>query len=235
MQKLWVRPIRWRREHRASAIMTAVPLAWWQWKRTVQARTEEILSHDSVARRQWVIRIPAWLERYGPWKRLDFLRSVTHVLVKDPDGPLLSALGELNDLEALDSSGGDYASADLMPLTHLPMLASLSLIDSPVDSAGLAHLSRVPNLRKLVLRGTPVTDRDAVHLADMEKLQFLNVSATQISDEALRDLARLRSTDEGLRRLDGLNGLRHIDLGKTRVTRQGRRTFRQKHPTVTIN
>lgn len=42
-------------------------------------------------------------------------------------------------------------------------------------------------------------------------------------------------TDEGLRQLDGLNGLQRIDLGKTRVSQQGRRAFRQKHRPVSIN
>ena len=125
-----------------------------------------------------------WLvDRIG----VDYFGRVT-LVVLPPDAPdsVVAQVGSLTGLEYLSLwSPGD---AELLHLTGLDKLVSLSLYGSKVTDASLAKLGAFPDLVVLDLRSTRITDAGLVRLKRMTRLRWLVLESTRVTETGMDQL-----------------------------------------------
>ena len=111
-----------------------------------------------------------------------------------------------DDVKELDLSGTELTVKDLRPLRDLPALESLSLEHTSLDDDGLEIVSNCqPGIQVLFLSGTKITSDGLGSLARMSSLERVDVSGCELDDSALVHL-------------HGLEQLKAIGLGDTRVS-----------------
>ncbi len=140
-------------------------------------------------------------------------------------------MNHLPNIKRLNLSGSPVN--DLKGLNSLSRLEELDLQMTDIGNDDLNYLKdHCPNLRRLNLSITNVTDAGLAALQNHHKLEELNLSALDYQnvtqrelDRGIQGLRRLENrskfTDAGLKALDGLIGLKSIDLSGTKVTDQG--------------
>jgi hypothetical protein len=121
---------------------------------------------------------------------------------------------------------------DLAPISHLVLLASLHVSQTPVGDRGLAPIVALVGLDTLRLDGTNITGASYGYFKSLSKLAYLSLQKTRIGDEGSADLAKLTAlirldlddtqiTDNTLAHLASLPKLRFLSLARTRVTDRG--------------
>jgi Leucine-rich repeat (LRR) protein len=148
--------------------------------------------------------------------------------LKDSDLVQLKALPSLKKLTFYDNDVvTDEGLANLKGLTNL---TELTLTHIQVSGKGLAHLEGLSELESLHLGNTPVTDDDLAHLKAFKKLKVLHLYNTKITGTGLKNLSELSRleflhlskndalTDDGIKQLPAMAGLRHLYLEHTGIT-----------------
>ena len=137
----------------------------------------------------------------------------------------LADLKGLTKLQKLDLSETEITNAGLAHLKGLTKLQKLDLSGTGITNAGLANLEVLPELRELNLSGTQFGFSTAeVHLNKFTKLQDLDLSGSGVKVANLKfgnaltklqklNLADAQITDDSLANLEGLTGLRDLNLG----------------------
>lgn len=159
----------------------------------------------------------------------------------------LATVGALRSLKRLDISGTQVGDSGMQHLQGLAGLEELQLVDTAVTDAGLAHLGRLTALRSLTvfggdLFGKGITDRSTTILRNMPRLRFLELGGC-LSDRGLRNLAQLSEleelylesgsgdiTDEGLKALEGLSGLKVLTVAFPQRVDRGKAWLRRALP-----
>jgi hypothetical protein len=98
------------------------------------------------------------------------------------------------------------------------------------SDAGMEVLDALSDLRDLTLNGPAITDAGLVNLRSLDHLEELRFYGTKVTEAGLgpvgtlhhlRVLAPQKVTDSGLAHLQGLSGLRHLDLSNTEISDAG--------------
>jgi len=151
-------------------------------------------------------------------------------LVTDAGLVHLGRLPKLTSLGLLDLNVTDAGLARLADLTRLRVL---DLRGCPqITTAGLQRLRALKGLKVLRVRGYQIDDATLAMLKDFPNLAGLVVEEASISDAGLASLASppledlglfrcYRITDEGLRHLARLAGLRQLSLRDVPITGEG--------------
>ena len=119
-------------------------------------------------------------------------------LSQDNTGLNLAKLAELESLTLLFEKGSAIRDEDLACLANLRHLNNLQIPNGAVTDAGMAHLAGLTSMEHLVIGGPDLTDEGIKHLANMGKLDTLSIKGN--------------FTDKGLQHLEGLRGLRSLDI-----------------------
>ncbi len=139
-----------------------------------------------------------------------------HDSFQEHDFALLAGLPELKTLHLQGSRVTDRA---LQHVAQLPKLATLSLDSTRVTADGLAQLSALPELEWLDLAGETVSNDLLQRIGSLNKLRVVRFDGTRVTAagcEHLADLPELRtlvffrSSLDGLRFLDKLQGLEEL-------------------------
>ena len=138
----------------------------------------------------------------GDLAELNGIPSLTEVSamgIKEKKSPL--NIGGLTQLELLRIQARKpciLGDEDLACLGKLTRLRELSLSPAEFSDAGVKHLAGLTSLERLYLGGAGLTDEGLKYLKDMTKLDYLGLTGD--------------FTDEGLRRLEALKGLRTLNI-----------------------
>lgn len=97
-------------------------------------------------------------------------------------------------------------------LAFLPELEQISLRLTKVTDEGMARLAVIKSLKCVSIPGTKVTDAGLAHLARLPRLEYLRLG---VYDEGIE------VTDEGMRIVGQMKGLRYLDLSATKVSDEG--------------
>ena len=151
--------------------------------------------------------------------QLDHLRRLTLKLqVNAPENEKLAVLERFPELESLTLSNvGRLSDADLNRLASVPKLRALSIHESSIDASGMHAISIHVKPRYLSLRGTGIDTDVAEAIGRMTSLEHLILADNPIDDV-------------GFRCLDGLVGLRILDIDRRQVSTQAWVDFFRKHP-----
>jgi serine/threonine protein kinase/Leucine-rich repeat (LRR) protein len=133
--------------------------------------------------------------------------------------------------------GKKIPDAELAKLKDLKSLRILNLPRSGITDTGLAYLTGLVNLRYLDLSaprapGSGISDRGLEQVVKgMSELTYLALMGTQVSGAGLAHLRRLTNLevlwlydmdmevgDAGLRHLDGLRKLKHVEVSRSQVS-----------------
>jgi len=99
-----------------------------------------------------------------------------------------------------------------------------------VQDSDLLQISTLAELQKLSVRGSNVTDVGVKHISILRKMKSINLHATKITNRSLFMLAEMGTleeidvgynenvTDEGIRALGSLTGLRNLQFGSKQIT-----------------
>jgi internalin A len=124
----------------------------------------------------------------------------------------------------------------LAVLGTLPKLDNIDLRLTKVTDAGMAELAKCQSLQSVSIAGTEVSDAGLVHLAKLKNLKSLSLGVydegAKISDEGLKTIGQMSGlrwlglsgtpiTDAGLPYLSGLKNLESLQLDETKVTSAG--------------
>lgn len=176
-------------------------------------------------------------------RNLPKLRAVTvGSSITDKGLAHLAAFPHLRRLLMLSSKITDKGMQHMERLTELE---ELWLSNAEITDAGLVHLKGLRNLQKLHLGGNKITDAGLAHLKDMSRLEELELDSTAVSDAGLaylsgltnlrklnlRDSDRKKSsltvlnkpplTGQGLKYLQGMTKLTHLELDGRPITDAG--------------
>ena len=112
----------------------------------------------------------------------------------------------------------------LNEIGYFTNLQYLSLCGTKLTDDGLRALSeyRLADLRVLSLEGVPVTDKGVRELAKMPGIERLNLFRTRCDDATIEILA-------------GFPALRHVALGRSRITDAGVSELRRLRPALDID
>ena len=135
----------------------------------------------------------------------------------------LNVLANLTELDARGTGYPKYIAHDDSVL-HLDQLTKLERLAFPaVRNDDLACLARFPHLKRLEInnRGT-VSNAAMVYLRGLTGLNRLRLYGMRLTDEGLANLVNMKNldhltisgdfTDNGLRRLEDLKGLRYLHI-----------------------
>lgn len=127
--------------------------------------------------------------------------------------------------------GNTLNDDDLAKLHGLPHLTDVTLVEAnAVSDEGIRCLAELPSLRWLALHDISITNAGLAHLHGQADLESLFIGSDKITDEGLRHIGTLTGlrelalkcpiTDEGLRHIGNLTELRVLRLC-CRVTDDG--------------
>jgi Leucine-rich repeat (LRR) protein len=160
----------------------------------------------------------------------------------------IAALAQLPNLKTLRiSCGSNVTKKDLVNLTALKQLSSLSLGSCKYKLSDLTCFNEMPNLKSLGLRGV-IQDGSGLDISGLKNLESLylglrrtrtsrsdakpkqNISFQDIDLQCLKNLTHLKQlflgpnhdiTDKGLMYLKGLTDLETLDLSDANLTDDG--------------
>ena len=177
----------------------------------------------------------------GQWtggnRGLAWLRDVSRLKVLqvgnasgvNDDG--LAQMGKLPEVEELCLEHVNVSDKGLAFLSSMPRLRSLSLQYVSISDDALAALGKVTALESLNLGSLKhVGDKTVVALERLPRLRELTLAQTGVSDGGLQHLNRAieslnlfetRVTDAGMKSLEPLTKLKHLDVTGTRVSDKG--------------
>jgi hypothetical protein len=187
-------------------LLLGVPLAWITSLFRAHLRTQQLISSWNQA---------------GVAVRVDDGKVVGLV---DLDGQKLDSatfagVGRLKDLQSLSATHLDTKS--LGYLAQLRGLKSVSLRNSPVDRQWLEACASARTIVRLDLSGANLGDADIDALRPFAALETLS-----LMDNPL--------TDASFEVLDGLDGLRELDIRGTRLTAHAAVRMRRAHPSLRV-
>jgi hypothetical protein len=110
----------------------------------------------------------------------------------------MTRLQKLRVRVSKDCGGRGIRDEDLACLAGLTRLRELFLAPQEFSDEGLKHLSGLIFLERLGVGGSGVTDAGLAHLSNLKKLNYLSINGA--------------ITNQGLRRLEGLNTLTHLSI-----------------------
>jgi internalin A len=170
---------------------------------------------------------------------LQFL-DLQQTKITDACAPHFANLKELVriDLGAFDVHEDGFGVGDkvLGVLGTLPKLDNIGLRLTKVTDAGMAELAKCQSLQSVSVPGTVVSDAGLVHLAKLKNLKSLSLGVydegAKITDEGLKTVGQMPGlrwlglsgtpiTDAGLPYLSGLKNLESLNLDETKVTSAG--------------
>lgn len=170
---------------------------------------------------------------------LQFL-DLQQTKITDACGPHFANLKQLVriDLGAFSVNEDGFGVGDkvLGVLGTLPKLDNIDLRLTKVTDAGMAELAKCQSLQSVSVPGTEVSDAGLVHLAKLKNLKSLSLGVydegTKITDEGLKivgsmsglkwlNLSGTPITDAGLPYLSGLKNLESLQIDETKVTSAG--------------
>ncbi|HOX58264.1 MAG TPA: redoxin family protein [Candidatus Paceibacterota bacterium] len=139
----------------------------------------------------------------GGLNKLNSLDRLTNLRVHSlgqAGAPLqIGGLSQLEYLMIFTEKGSTFRDADLACLAGLKRLKWLQMgAGQGITDAGMAHLAGLTALDRLVFGGSGLTDRSLAVLANMPRLDLVTINGS--------------FTDDGLRHLEGLKGLRHLTI-----------------------
>jgi len=140
-------------------------------------------------------------------------------------GQAINRLGDFAD-------GSNITDADLVHLTALTHLQTLSLDHTKISGTGLEHLERLTHLRQLNLSGSQIGDAGLEHARGLTGLHVLGLERTGITGTGLKYLRGMDNlqvlfldetqiSDAGLVNLKGLTKLECLHLTSTPITDAG--------------
>ncbi len=161
-------------------------------------------------------------------KQLQTLK-LDHTQVGGEGRGYLKPISSLKELRVLDLSNTSVTNSELTYLSGLRNLERLCLADTPVTSEGLVHLCDVKSLKDLDLRRAEVSDSGLAYISNLSHLEKLSVGEMwETTHYAYEDSEGIDHghdnrgiTDEGLRHLCGLKGLRALSMSGTGITGRG--------------
>jgi hypothetical protein len=176
---------------------------------------------------------PAWLvRRLG----VDFFHDVVEIryessrkLATEEINRFWLAIGQLRELERLETSWGITRPGSIRALAKHDALQSLSLRWANIATDDFAVIEHLASLQHLNLSETPVTDEGISWIARSESLETLDLHNTRVTDAGLRRLSKLPQLqrlwlsctevgDEGIAALREHVGLVELDLCRTRIS-----------------
>lgn len=202
----------------ATFVITAGMLGWWRmhqqrYQRELHAAAMlqysepdsaaagfESVANDPFA--DWYLETaycgPVWLRKLVPAEHLGVFVTVVSAsgFAAPPNygvKPLQENLKCFVNLRRLDLgpwSDFHLTSGELMHLSKLTSLRTLSLADKLLENDGLRYLTRLENLRSLNLSGTSLSDAGLAHLCELKSLESLDLCNTQVTDEGIARLKR---------------------------------------------
>jgi mono/diheme cytochrome c family protein/uncharacterized membrane protein len=98
---------------------------------------------------------------------------------------------------------------------------SLNISGHPFSEADLSIISKLANLKRLDARNTGVSDRFVATIAGLEKLEYLNLVGTSL-------------TDQGLKQMMQMKGLKKVYCWNTGVTPDAVRFCNQQRPDIQV-
>ncbi len=155
----------------------------------------------------------------------------------DIDDTGLEDISHIDHLVLLDLSRSRVSDRGLSNLKRARNLVSLSFGPCDITDHGLGQMGRLPGLRFLSLSGTLV-ENPVRALQDSSSLRALGIWNSSVRDVDLKDIGRLHRlailrlgktlvTNDGLRHLLGLRGLRELDIYGTSVDDGGMASIAQ--------
>ncbi len=147
---------------------------------------------------------------------------------------VLAQVGHLKSLLELSlssSDANDKAVTDAISL--FPSLQKLSVVGTPTDGSFLKQIGFLKQLHFINLAHSSVPDEYAQYLATLPDLKYLNIGHSGLSDKGVKQLANCKNlialnlsgnpriTDESIKSIVALNGLRLLYLGGTSITAAG--------------
>lgn len=152
-------------------------------------------------------------------------------------------LAGLTRLKRLDLGRTEITTAGLRHLQNMKELEDLT-IDSP-RITDLGPISRLPRLRLLMIVNSATNDAEFAALAqanNLVSLTLLHMKVTEAGLDALRDLKNLKVisawdtpiTDAGLKHLAGFPYLEHLAISGPEITPAGVAEFREANPRISI-
>ncbi len=167
------------------------------------------------------------------------VNSVHLSKLSDGDMARLEGLYEINDLYIYDSSVSDNG---LKHLADLKELERLSLVVTQITDAGLVHLQGLPLSELCLNRNQRITGRALGHLAPIRTLKKLRIGlCPMVGDEGMSDIQELLQlqelelnqtaiSDVSVPYLMTLQKLRNLNVGETRITKEGAARLREALP-----
>lgn len=147
----------------------------------------------------------------------------------------LQRLQDLQKLEMIQFENVSITGEGLQSLRGSKTINNVTLTGSQFTDVALYEVATFPRLGILNLRGTQVTDKGIKALADLPDLHYLWLVDVPLTDESLGDIALFPALDtlviknngprrmakisnRGIRLLNSLHNLKHLDLTNTDVS-----------------
>jgi Leucine-rich repeat (LRR) protein len=165
------------------------------------------------------------LSRWVPGKVV----SLRNMKVQPEHLKLLAGQVQIRELDL--SFNGDLHDNDMLVLTTLPDLTSLSLSDISIGESTLSIVAGLKSLESLDLSSTHVGDSLDKLLAALPKLRHLRLEGASLANleflrrapnlESLDIQANMRLTEDDLDALGGLKHLKRLNLRELPITKVG--------------
>lgn len=173
--------------------------------------------------------------------RLKSLKRLVLSSTKVTDAGLVH-LRNLSSLERLSLESAGISGKGFSSLADTTSINTLWLNRSDITDEGLKHIAKLKSLERLFLVNTAISDTGIEHISRLKALKELNlgtsgVSKMKLSGAALSHMAKLTSlekldlpggiTDADLAKLEGLTGLKRLDIGRMQLTGAGIQTLKE--------
>jgi len=177
-------------------------------------------------------------------KHLAGLKSLKRLVLsstKVTDAGLVH-LRNLSSLERLSLESTGISGKGFSSIADTTSINTLWLNHSDITDEGLKHIAKLKSLERLFLVNTAISDTGIEHISRLKALKELNlgtsgVSKMKLSGAALSHMAKLTSleslrlpdgiTDADLAKLEGLTGLKRLDIGRMQLTGAGIQTLKE--------
>ena len=151
-------------------------------------------------------------------------------------------LRNLSSLERISLESTGISGKGFSSLADTTSINTLWLSNSDITDEGLKHIAKLKSLERLFLINTAISDTGIEHISRLKALKELNlgtsgVSRMKLSGAALSHIAKLTSleslrlpdgiTDADLAKLEGLTGLKRLDIGCIQLTGAGIQTLKE--------
>jgi peroxiredoxin/Leucine-rich repeat (LRR) protein len=173
--------------------------------------------------------------------RLKSLKMLDLSSTKVTDAGLVH-LRNLSSLERLSLGSTGISGKGFSSIADTTSINTLWLNHSDITDEGLKHIAKLKSLERLFLVNAAISDTGIEHISRLKALKELNlstfgVSKMKLSGAALSHMAKLTSleslelpggiTDADLAKLEGLTGLKRLDIGHMQLTGVGIQTLKE--------